>query len=119
MKKALLTTIAVMALFCGAMLAQQSGTINTLSLNPRQNQELTNTTGTESGQPSDAVPGSENEPNGLVPATTNMAGSGSNGNTNQTPSAAKSANATSAASAEPARAAEKKTTGTSTQQTGR
>ena len=63
--------------------AQSSGTINTLTTNPRQNQELTNTTGTETGQPSDAVPGSEAQPNGLVTPTTNMVGSGSNGNMTQ------------------------------------
>jgi len=83
MKHALRITAAVLGLMCGAALAQQSGTINTLSVNPRQNQELTNSTGTETGQPSDAVPGSETEPNGLVPVTSNMVGSGSNGNMNQ------------------------------------
>jgi hypothetical protein len=83
MKHALRITAAVLGLMCGAVLAQQSGTINTLSVNPRQNQELTNSTGTETGQPTEAVPGSETEPNGLVPVTSNMVGSGSNGDMNQ------------------------------------
>jgi len=68
-----------------AMEAQENsgGTINTLSVNPRQNLELTNSTGTESGQPNDVVPGSQGQENGLVPVTTNMGGSGSNGDMNQ------------------------------------
>ena len=67
----------------GTMAWAQEGTINTLSVNPRQNAELTNSTGTETGQPSDVVPGSQSQPNGLVPVTTNMMGSGSNGNMTQ------------------------------------
>lgn len=98
MKRALQTTIAVMVVGCGAMLAQQSGTVNTLSVNPRQNQELTNSTGTETGQPSDAVAGSENEPNGRIPVTSDMAGSGSNGNQRQARSSEKAAGASSPAS---------------------
>jgi hypothetical protein len=86
-KNVLQILIAVLGLLCSVAVAQQSGTINTLTVNPRQNQELTNSTGTESGQPSDAVPGSSNEPNGLVPVTSNMVGSGSNGNMNQNASA--------------------------------
>jgi len=83
MKTVLLIMIAVMGLLGGEILAQQSGTINNLSVNPRQNQELTNSTGTETGQPADAVVGSESEPNGLVPVTSNMVGSGSNSNARQ------------------------------------
>jgi len=89
MKSVLQIAMAV-GLLCGVGMAQQSGTINTLSVNPRQNLELTNSTGTETGQPSDAVPGSENQPNGLVPVTSNMNGSGSNGNMNQAEAGAKS-----------------------------
>jgi len=80
--KALGTAIAILLLFTGVGMAQ-NGTVNYLSVNPRQNQEMTNTTGTETGQPSPAEPGSENMPNGLIPVTSNMAGSGSNGNMNQ------------------------------------
>ena len=84
--KLLINLLAALLLLAGMALAQAQsagGTMNSLSTNPRQNQELTNSTGTESGQPSDAVPGSENQPNGLVPQTTNMVGSGSNGNMSQ------------------------------------
>ena len=82
--KLLINLTAAGLLLGGMALAQSSsGTMNSLSTNPRQNQELTNSTGTESGQPSDAVPGSESQPNGLVPETTNMVGSGSNGNMSQ------------------------------------
>ena len=83
MKKAFYAVVAVLVLLGGLTISSvaqdSSGTINTLSVNPRQNQELTNSTGTETGQPSDVVPGSESQPNGLVPVTTNMQGSGSNG----------------------------------------
>ncbi|HSY14167.1 MAG TPA: hypothetical protein VK976_18395 [Verrucomicrobiae bacterium] len=57
-----------------------SAPINSLSVNPRQNIEMTHATGTESGQPDDAVAGSDRQENGLVPVTSNMTGSGSNGN---------------------------------------
>ncbi len=79
-------TVAVALLLCAPLLAQESsgsGPVNSLTVNPTQNQELTGTMGTETGQPNDVTPGSENMPNGLVPVTTNMMGSGSNGNTNQ------------------------------------
>ncbi|HUI83113.1 MAG TPA: hypothetical protein VL240_02770 [Candidatus Binatia bacterium] len=96
--KTLLALAAVVVLATVALAQDSGGTVNTLSLNPRQNQELTGSTGTETGQPSDAVPGSENMPNGLVPVTTNMMGSGSNGNMDQTaPRATPPAPASSAA----------------------
>ena len=81
--KTVQTLLAGTILLVGVAAWAQEGTINTLSVNPRQNQELTNSTGTESGQPSDAVPGSQSQPNGLVPVTSNMTGSGSNGNMTQ------------------------------------
>jgi hypothetical protein len=90
MIKFVLSFLSTMLLLSTIALAQsQSGTINTLTTNPRQNQELTNSTGTETGQPSDAVPGSEEQPNGLVTPTTNMVGSGSNGNVSQSTPGAK------------------------------
>jgi hypothetical protein len=89
--------MTVLLLLCGVALAQQSGTINTVTVNPRENQELTCSTGTESGQPSDTVPCSGSEPNGLVPVTSNMVGSGSNGNMNQAPAQPERQNATSPA----------------------
>jgi hypothetical protein len=95
--KITLQRLFVVALFLTAgalaMMAQQSsgGTINSLSLDPRQNVELTNSTGTETGQPNDVVAGSQGQENGLVPVTTNMQGSGSDGNINQTPAASSTA----------------------------
>ena len=90
MKKVWRLALAMMFLSCAALWAQ-NGTVNSLSVNPRQNLELTNSTGTETGQPSDAVPGSESQDNGLVPVTSNMVGSGSNGNLNQSQSSATAA----------------------------
>ncbi len=94
--KSMLQKFFLAALFLAAttlaMAAQENsgGTINTLSVNPRQNLELTNSTGTETGQPSDAVPGSEGQENGLVPVTSNMEGSGSDGAMNQRTAASSS-----------------------------
>jgi len=99
MKTTLQTLLAGLILLCGAMLAQQSGTVNSLSVNPRQNQELTCSTGTASGQPSDAVPCSDTQPNGLISSTSEMAGSGSNGNMNQPPAKPERTNASSSANA--------------------
>jgi hypothetical protein len=95
MKSVVRWTIAMMCLSCAALWAQ-NGTINSLSVNPRQNLELTNSTGTETGQPSDSVPGSESQENGLVPVTSDMVGSGRNGNMNQTQSSATAAAAPNA-----------------------
>jgi hypothetical protein len=79
----LLSTMLLLSCLAVTQSQSSSGTINTMTTNPRQNQELTNTTGTETGQPSDAVPGSEAQDNGLITPTTNMVGSGSNGNVSQ------------------------------------
>jgi hypothetical protein len=83
----ILQALLVASLFLGASAinatAQQSGTINTLSVNPRQNVELGGYSGTETGQPSDAVPGSQNESDGLYPSGSSMLGSGSDGNAQQ------------------------------------
>jgi hypothetical protein len=95
MRNRLQIGVAVLGVLCGVATAQQGGTINSLSVNPRQNLELTNSTGTQSGQPSDSVPGSESQENGLVPVTSNMVGSGSNGNLNQGASTASSSASTS------------------------
>jgi hypothetical protein len=98
MLQALFTVALLTTAFTLTMAAQENsgGTINTLSLDPRQNAELTNSTGTASGQPSDAVDGSQGQENGLVPVTTNMQGSGSNGNMNPPPAAASTASETAA-----------------------
>ena len=90
MMKGIWIAVASLLLLSGMGMAQ-NGTVNYLSVNPRQNQEMTNSTGTETGQPSPAVPGSENLPNGLIPVTTNMTGSGSNGNINQRETTSKNA----------------------------
>src|SRR5690349_18651511 len=63
------------------------GPINTLSVNPRQNAELGNYTGTETGQPTSGLPRTESQPNGLVPSTATMTGSGSIGTPQQKPPA--------------------------------
>ena len=101
MKKTLQLALAAIVLLAGLVTAaaaqDSSGTINTLTVNPRQNQELTNSTGTETGQPSDVVPGSESQPNGLVPVTTKMMGSGSNGNMTQSTPGSKPPSAKAAA----------------------
>lgn len=67
------------------------GTINSLSVNPRQNIEMTHATGTETGQPNDVVAGSSSQENGRIPVTSNMTGSGSNGNMTQSATGAKPA----------------------------
>ena len=74
-----ITILALLAAMTIAAAAQENsggGTINTLSVNPRQNAEMANYTGTETGQPSDAVPGSDQQPNGLMPANTSISGTG-------------------------------------------
>lgn len=93
MLQALFAAALLVTVFALTMAAQESsgGTINSLSLDPRQNVELTNSTGTATGQPNDVVAGSQGRENGLVPATTNMQGSGSNGNRNQAPAASSTA----------------------------
>jgi hypothetical protein len=105
MKRTFQAVLAALVLLGGmsivAVAQDSSGTVNTLSVNPRQNQELTNTTGTETGQPSDVVPGSENQPNGLVPVTTTMQGSGSNGNMPQAAPAKKAPAASAPTAARP------------------
>lgn len=88
--KALLPWLAGLLLLSGMAVAQ-NGTINNMSVDPRQNQELTNSTGTETGQPSAAVVGSQNEPNGLMPVTNDMESSGSNGNMSQSDAGNKTA----------------------------
>lgn len=75
MKQFLLSTIAALALLTGVAMAQ-SGPINVVTVDPRENADLVNTTGTETGQPTDMAPRSYNMSNGLNPVTTNMSGYG-------------------------------------------
>ncbi len=46
---------------CGVLLAQEqsSGTVNTLSTDPQQNQKLSGSMGTETGQPNDVSRGED------------------------------------------------------------
>ncbi len=82
--RSILLAAACWIMLSTALPAQDvSGTVNSMSVDPTQNQKLTGTLATTTGQPNDVTPGSENMPNGLVPVTTNMKGSGSNGNMNQ------------------------------------
>lgn len=76
---------AAFILLSGLAVAQErgGGTINSLTINPTVNQELTGTMATVTGVPDDVTPGSQNMESGLTPVTTNMVGSGSNGNMNQ------------------------------------
>jgi len=48
---------------CGIMTAQEqsSGTVNSLSVDPQQNQKLSGSMGTETGQPNDVTPGSHRD----------------------------------------------------------
>jgi hypothetical protein len=92
MKKTFLAVLSLTILLGGLAItaaAQENseGPINTLSVNPRQNAELGNYTGTETGQPTTGMPRTENQPNGLVPSTTPMTGSGSTTDTQRVPPA--------------------------------
>src|SRR5215471_2265214 len=92
MKRTLLPVLSFVLLLSGLAVtaaAQESaeGPINTLSLDPRQNAELGNYTGTESGQPNSSAPRTENQPNGLVTPTANMSGSAGGGDTQRIPPA--------------------------------
>jgi hypothetical protein len=84
MKKLL---IATGGLILGATLTSaqngNSGTVNQMSTDPQQNQKATGTMGTTTGQPNDVSPETRNNPNGGVPSTTTMTGSGSNGDLRQ------------------------------------
>src|SRR4051794_37770350 len=92
MKKTFLAVLSLTILLGGLAItaaAQENseGPINTLSVNPRQNAELGNYTGTETGQPTTGMPRTENQPNGLVPSTPPMPGSGSTTDTQRVPPA--------------------------------
>ncbi len=89
--KTLVMIAATVLLAAGSALAQENsgGTINSLTVNPTENQELSGNVATTTGQPNDVTPKSVDMPNGLVPQTVNMTGSGSNGNMAQPVAAAK------------------------------
>ena len=92
MKRTLLAVLSLMMLLSVltiAAVAQENseGPINTISVDPRQNAELGNYTGTETGQPTTGTPRTENQPNGLIPAAAPMTGSGATVDTQRTPPA--------------------------------
>ena len=92
MKKTMLAVLSFVLLFSGLAIsaaAQENseGPINSLSLDPRQNAELGNYTGTETGQPTTGMPRTENQPNGLVPSTSATTGSGATTDTQRVPPA--------------------------------
>jgi hypothetical protein len=82
MSKLALFIAAILLSSCVVWAQDSSGTVNSMSDNPYQNQEMTNTMGSTTGQPTD-LGGERDMPNGLVPSTTTMIGSGSNGNLDQ------------------------------------
>jgi hypothetical protein len=61
------------------------GTVNSMSTDPQQNQKMTGTMGTTTGQPNDVTPGSGAADALGNPTTRTMTGSDSNGNYHQTP----------------------------------
>ena len=100
MKGVLLNAIAVLALLTGIAMAQ-SGPINVVTVDPRENADLANTTGTETGQPSDLVPRSYNSSNGLTPVTGNISGNGSTVNLHQPAAESKPTQEESSAARQP------------------
>jgi hypothetical protein len=62
-----------------------SGTVNSMSTDPEQNQKMTGSMGTTTGQPNDVTPGSDAATSLGNPTTRTMTGSDSNGTYNQTP----------------------------------
>ena len=92
MKRTLLAVLSLaLLLSCLAITAtaqeNSEAPINSLSVDPRQNAELGNYTGTETGQPTTGMPRTENQPNGLAPSTANMNGSATNSDTQKIPPA--------------------------------
>jgi hypothetical protein len=92
MKRTLLAVFSLMILLSGLAItaaAQENsvGPINTMSVDPRQNAELGNYTGTETGQPTTGMPRTENQPNGLMPSTGTMTGSATTTDTQSVPPA--------------------------------
>ncbi len=63
----------------GGQNSNNSGTVNSMSTDPQQNQKATGTMGTTTGQPNDVTPGSSQNYSGGVPSTSTMTGSGSDG----------------------------------------
>ena len=92
MKRTLLAVLSfalLLSAFAITAAAQENseGPINSLSVDPRQNAELGNYTGTETGQPTTGMPRTENQPNGLAPSIAPMTGSGATTDTQRIPPA--------------------------------
>ena len=62
-----------------------SGTVNSMSTDPEQNQKMTGSMGTTTGQPNDVTPGSGAATALGNPTTRTTTGSDSNGSYHQTP----------------------------------
>jgi hypothetical protein len=98
MKLAVLLCSVVLG--CGVVLAQEqsSGTVNTLSVDPQQNQKLSGSMGTETGQPNDVSRGADR--NAQVGNPSNRPIGGQSGSTTaknkQTPGGSPSSNQKSA-----------------------
>jgi hypothetical protein len=86
------------------MLAQEqsSGTVNTLSVDPEQNQKLSGSMGTETGQPNDVSRGARHEQTGnpsnrpISGQSSSTTSNGAKANSKQTPGGKPSANQNSA-----------------------
>jgi hypothetical protein len=61
------------------------GTVNSMSTDPQQNQKMTGSMGTTTGQPNDVTPGSNAATTVGNPSDRTMTGSDSNGTYQQTP----------------------------------
>lgn len=70
---------------CGVALAQEqsSGTVNSMSVDPQQNQKLSGSMGTETGQPNDVTPGSHQDKALGNPANSQISGQRSGATTDQ------------------------------------
>lgn len=83
------TRAIVLGLLLGGCMAvaqnPNSGTVNSMSSDPEQNQKMTGSMGTTTGQPNDVTPGSGAATALGNPQTRTMTGSDSNGTYHQTP----------------------------------
>lgn len=96
----LLALLCSVLLGCGIALAQEqsSGTVNTMSVDPEQNQKLSGSMGTETGQPNDVSRGADRNAELGNPSNRPISGQTSSGaaKSNQTPGGSPSANQKSA-----------------------
>lgn len=78
---------------CGMALAQEqsSGTVNSLSVDPQQNQKLSGSMGTETGQPNDVSRGEDRNQQLANPSNSPISGQASSGSSSSSHSSATSA----------------------------